>query len=436
MFSASSVSNLLTRITSARRAALYFVFVLLSTYTVVPMLIALVSGSADHFIELSVVSAVAALFVYLGSLVTLFDRVFSGKAPRIVVDPYSFIAVAWFAFVAFVLVAWFTAERIPLLASLSGADPDTIAYLRERFLKDREGWQSSFVYINAVLAGALIPYSLALMFLHSTKHRWLAFVFFLIYCISFVEKAFFLKAVLPLLYLVAQRRIRIPLSPAKLALAMVGMLLTITLFSGVGAADEASGEAFFSAAYLPQGPLSHLLWRSVAIPLVTAADAIRVLNDEFGGRVLWGATSSFLAAVLGQQRIEFERLVFAAQWGQNETGTGSSNSVYITEAFVNFGWIGVVLFSLFVGLVLRMFARSRDEAFRSLWMLFFLGVYTAGVVGLMLSNGFALLFALNLFVRFKWRRSAKSRSTASPRREHQANLVRGTVPFTPTNPHH
>lgn len=429
MLSARYVSDLLARITSARRAALYFVVVLLTTYTVVPLLIALVYDSADQFIELAAVSAVAALFVYLGSVIPFFDRVFTGKAPRVEVDPYSFIAAVWLAFVLFVLMAWLTAERIPLVASISGADPDTIAYLRERFLKDREGWQSSFVYINAVLTGALIPYSIALMFLHVMKHRWLAFAFFLIYCVSFLEKAFFLKAALPLLYLVAQRRIKIPLSPAKLVLAMLGMLIAVTLFSGAGAADGASGAAFFSAAYVPQGPLGHLLWRSVAIPLVTAADAIRVLNDEFGGRMLWGATSSFLATVFGQQRIEFERLVFAAQWGQNETGTGSSNSVYITEAFVNFGWIGIALFSLFVGLVLRMFARSRDEAFRSLWMLFFLGVYTAGVVGLLLSNGFALLFALNLFVRFKWRR-ARHRGTSASRRTGRCPGGAGPVAVT------
>ena len=401
MSSAEPVSNLLARLTSPRRAAVYFVVVLLLTYTVLPLLIAAFYDSVDHFIELAGVSAVAGLFVYLGSQVAIADQMLTGKAPRVEVDPRSFIALVWLAFVAFVFIAWFTAEKVPLLASLGGADADTIAYLRERFLKDREGWQSSFVYINAVLAGALIPYSIALMFLRGMKHRWLAFGFFLIYCISFVEKAFFLKAALPLLYLVAQRRIQMPLSPAKFALAMLGMLIAITLFSGAGSADDASGAAFFSATSVPQGPLAHLVWRSVAIPLVTAADAIRVLNEEFSGRVLWGATSSFLALVFGRERIEFERLVFAAQWGQNETGTGSSNSVYITEAFVNFGWLGVVFFSLFVGWVLRMFAKSRDEAFRALWMLFFLGIYTAGIVGLLLSNGFALLFALNLFVRFK-----------------------------------
>ncbi len=147
-------------------------------------------------------------------------------------------------------------------------------------------------------------------------------------------------------------------------------------FAGSGSLEEVSGDPFFSVSYAPQGGLQHLIWRSVAIPLVTAADAIRVLQEQFSGQPLWGATSSFVASLFGMERIEFERLVFAAQWGQNETGTGSSNSVYITEAFINFGWSGVVIFSFLIGLMMRMFAVSRDEAFRALWPLFAFGVYT------------------------------------------------------------
>jgi hypothetical protein len=136
---------------------------------------------------------------------------------------------------------------------------------------------------------------------------------------------------------------------------------------------------------------------------VTAADAIRVLQEQFSGQPLWGATSSFVASLFGMERIEFERLVFAAQWGQNATGTGSSNSVYITEAFINFGWSGVVIFSFLIGLMMRMFAVSRDEAFRALWPLFAFGVYTSGLIGLLLSNGFVLLFAIALFTRIRVR---------------------------------
>ena len=72
-----------------------------------------------------------------------------------------------------------------------------------------------------------------------------------------------------------------------------------------------------------------------------------------------------MSSAFGLHRVEFERLVFAYEWGQNAAGTGSTNSVYVIEAFVNFGWAGVAIFSAVVGLMFRVFAQSEDEAFRA-----------------------------------------------------------------------
>jgi hypothetical protein len=206
---------------------------------------------------------------------------------------------------------------------------------------------------------------------------------------------------LPLFYLVAQGRIRLIVKPSTLLLAMAGILVAVTFFSGVGTISSAGETDFFSAKYIPQSPLEYLLWRSVAIPLVTAADAIQLFYMDFDGEVFRGATSSLLCVLFGIERIEFERLVFAAQWGQNATGSGSSNSVYITEALVNFGLCGVIGFSCLVGMILRMFAKSRDEAFRSLWLIFCFGLYTSGLIGQLFSNGFILLFFQSGFCKFK-----------------------------------
>ncbi len=404
-------------LTKASRAPIYTACALLAAYTCVPLGVAAVLDTDGYYVELAEISALAAIGVWLGSHIRMFDPLFRGDMPRIKVPAATLNGVLWIVFVLFVLVAWTTAERIPLLAAIGGADPDVIAVLREQFLKGREGWQASFVYINAILSGALIPYSIAMMFLHRMRLRWLAFAFFLVFCVSFVEKAFFLKATLPLFYLVAQRRIRVPLSPSVLVLGMLSLLMVVTVFSGAGAGESAADEAFFSTGYAPQGPVAHIVWRSVAIPVITAADAVRVLHENFNGQLLWGRTSSLIAGLTGMDHVEFERQVFAAEWGQSETGTGSSNSVYITEAYVNFGLPGIVIFSLIVGLLMRFFATSRDEAFRSLWPLFAMGIFTSGLIGLLFSNGFLMLFALGLFVRFtnlSHPREATFADTATP----------------------
>ncbi len=397
----ASAWSFMRRFTNARNGALLLIFVLLVTYAALPLGLALGLETGPYYVTLAIVTAVAVTSLALGAVTPLLDPWFSGRLPRVVINAVYLNATLWSVFIIFVFVAWFTAPQIPLVAALGGADPATVALLREQFLKARDGWQSSFVYINAILSGALIPYSLALMFLHGMRGRWLAAGFFLLFCVSFVEKAFFFKAALPLIYLVAQGLAKTRLSPRTLLVGTIGLLMLVTFFAGSGSLEEVSGDPFFSVSYAPQGGLQHLIWRSVAIPLVTAADAIRVLQEQFSGQPLWGATSSFVASLFGMERIEFERLVFAAQWGQNETGTGSSNSVYITEAFINFGWSGVVIFSFLIGLMMRMFAVSRDEAFRALWPLFAFGVYTSGLIGLMLSNGFILLFSIALFVRIR-----------------------------------
>jgi hypothetical protein len=122
---------------------------------------------------------------------------------------------------------------------------------------------------------------------------------------------------------------------------------------------------------------------------------------QFDDTLQLGATSSFLARISGRSIVPFERLVFASQWGQNETGTGSSNSVFITEAFVNFGLFGVAGFAFLIGVILHFLARSKDYAFQSIWMLFALNIYVAGLIGTLLSNGLLLVLMLAAFVRFK-----------------------------------
>ncbi len=410
--------SFMRKLTNPRTGALLLIFVLLVTYAALPLGLALGLETGPYYVTLAITTAVAVTALALGAATPLLDPWFSGRLPRVVINAVYLNAILWIVFISFVFTAWFTAPQIPLVAALGGADPDTVSLLREQFLKARDGWQASFVYINALLSGALIPYSLALMFLHGMPGRWLAAVFFLVFCVSFVEKAFFFKAALPLIYLVAQGQAKVRLSPRTLLVGTIGVLMVVTIFAGSGSSEEVSSDPFFSVSYVPQGGLQHLIWRSVAIPLVTAADAIRVLQEEFSGQPLWGATSSFVASLFGMERIDFERLVFSAQWGQNETGTGSSNSVYITEAFINFGWVGVVIFSFLIGLMMRMFAVSRDEAFRALWPLFAFGVYTSGLIGLLLSNGFALLFAIALLTRIRVspprRRWVRHPSSSSP----------------------
>jgi hypothetical protein len=184
-------------------------------------------------------------------------------------------------------------------------------------------------------------------------------------------------------------------------------LITMLASGGKSKADTVYSSfeisKFFTAGHHPSGVEQFLLWRSVAVPIFTASDTLVVFDKEFGGQPLLGSTSSLIAAIFSMERINIERHVFAYEFG-GWNDIGNANAVFITDAYVNFIWAGVVLFSMFVGQSLRWFWKSKDEAFKSLWMLYCLMLFSSSLIGVMLSTGFLFMFIHALFFRLKSRR--------------------------------
>ena len=380
-------------------AAVLFAVALALGYGVVSFFFYFNTGFNPSYTRLGMISFASAATIVMASIVA---RTKMSIDRRFVISFEALIFVVWVPFIITMVLILITAPAIPLLTALTGGGADLVALQREEFLKGREGFAASFVYLNAFFTGALLPYSIALMFLHQFKWRWALTAVFLLYSLSFVEKAFFLKVFIPIIYLFSIGAVRSYLGPKATLFAAFAVLLFVTIISGSGSALAVGTSAnFFQTNYAPPSPVMHIIWRSLAVPLFTAADSLTVFHLYFFDRQLFGATSSFLAAVFGLQRIPYELIVFQFQWGQNEAGTGSSNAVFLIEAFVNYGWAGVIIFSAFVGRLFKMFAQSTNEALRALWPLFALGLYTSGLVGQLLSNGFLVLFLLEAFVRVR-----------------------------------
>lgn len=78
---------------------------------------------------------------------------------------------------------------------------------------------------------------------------------------------------------------------------------------------------------------------------------------------------------------------------------GASRSLY--EAVVVLSRNGVFVFGVFVGQVFRWFRISQDIAFRSLWPLFAFVLFSAPLIGMLLSNGFAYMLFHALFIRIQ-----------------------------------
>ena len=153
---------------------------------------------------------------------------------------------------------------------------------------------------------------------------------------------------------------------------------------------------FYSAQYVLCASIDRvkfLVWRIIAVPVFSATDSLKLFEKQYHGRLLFGRTSSFISFVLGFQNIKFEREVFLSEWGQDSTGTSSSNAVYIIEQFINFGWFGVLFSSMLIGYMFAVLRRSTDLALASLSLVISLSLFLGGFISNMLSGGYLALFS-------------------------------------------
>ena len=381
-------------------------------YVALPLWLAHKGAPDRHYSGLAAMAALAISAMIVGFKLPWLDARFASGAPRFGIHGGAFQALIWGSFILFALVVIATARRIPLLSALQGASELQLSVERGDFLKTRTGWQAAFVYISAIYVGALLPYATARLFIQRHPLRFAAVSTFLLYALLALEKSAFIFVLGPLVWL-ALRRADYRAAVCLLALS-AAILYTINVLARGGVKNEptfsmaptqfkasrganATQADYFSLKYDRKGAIDHIIWRAIVVPVVTAGDALRVFEEKFNGRHFRGATSSFLAKVAGQKRVNYDAEVFTYQYGNIDIGR--SNTVYIIEAFVNFGWLGVIAFSLFIGQGLRWFFQTADEAIHVMWPLFCFFIFIGGLIPTLLSNGYAAIFAIALFGR-------------------------------------
>lgn len=392
--------------------AFLFSLSLLFGYIAIPLL---AYGETDnaHYLDVALLAALSA------TIVLLFSKIRFSSSPirivKIVVDETRFLFWVYAVFFSLALYIVFSAPGIPLLAWFGGADIEALVLLREEFLKARTGGEAILPYLNSLFTGALIPYTLAYMFIRRHSWRWMIFGLFLVYCVIFIEKVYFLKAVVPLFFVMF---LSSNVKSWKLfaLIAVSGALVYgLGIVSGFGSGEATiEGDGYFSNTHRPSGAASYLLWRAISVPAYTAADSLSYFFGELRGEPLLGATTGVFSSLFGLERIWFERDVFAYQWGQTETGTGSSNAVYFIDAFVNFGVAGVVVTSALIGMIFRYIKFSDDLPLQAVWPLLAFGLYVSGFIGNLASGGFLIVLLFSVFFSLRAsRNNIKGNSTPS-----------------------
>ena len=141
--------------------------------------------------------------------------------------------------------------------------------------------------------------------------------------------------------------------------------------------------------------LNRLIW----IPYVTAYDWLRYFSEKLHNKFLGGSTSLFTSKILGVEKFPMEREVFKYQFGDGGPQTGSANALFLVDAFVNFGWIGVVAYAFLLALIVFVVSLVNNPAMVACLYFYLIQAAGGGLLGILFGNGLLLLIFLSFYVR-------------------------------------
>lgn len=370
------------------------------TYCIIPAYLYYFRDGHIAALTLCYITILMIISIMAGSRVSFFDSRFKPNARRLYISTRSFIFLTWCLFGAFTIITFASASSIPIVSAFLGVSPEDLSQERGDFLKGREGSAIALLYLSSILTNTIVPYSIVILYIIRARYRHIFALAFFLFCISFLQKALFLNLILPLAAYLAlsnrySTRTYVSLATGSLLVLIVATFLAM---GGDGVVATRTSGHYFSATYVAPSSVDYLIWRAFSVPVFTAVDTLLVHQEWLGERTLLGATSSLLAVISGVERINLERLVFEYQFGSwNEIA--NANAVFLVDAYVNFSWIGVIVFGVSTGIIFRWFRISQDLAFKALWPLFAFVIFSGPLIGMLLSNGFLYMLFHALFIR-------------------------------------
>jgi hypothetical protein len=139
--------------------------------------------------------------------------------------------------------------------------------------------------------------------------------------------------------------------------------------------------------------------RIVWIPYITAYDWFRFHHEILEDGHLRGRTIGIVSRIQGEPRYPIEQEVFKYQHGVFATATATANAVYFADAYVNFGWIGIVVYSLLIGAIFHVVVASRSLPLLAVSVMSTFSLMIASFPANLLSGGLALLLLLAWMLR-------------------------------------
>lgn len=150
-----------------------------------------------------------------------------------------------------------------------------------------------------------------------------------------------------------------------------------------------SGQLLFS--------INRVFW----IPYVTAYDWVGFFYKNLAGEYLLGRTSGLLSWITGRTAFPMEKEVFKYQFGDSGPPTAAANACFLVDAFVNFGWLGVIVYAAIFAALTRIVVVQNNPAMKACYYYFTFQVSMGGLSGVLLSNGMLMVILLAFFIRPK-----------------------------------
>lgn len=312
-------------------------------------------------------------------------------------------------FGAVMVVASLSTDAVPLIEAVKGASASDLAGHRNDFLRTRVGSGQVLNYAFAIFSQGLLPFATTYAFWTRASWRWLALGIFTAGVFLTLSKAAFLCVAAPLIALfLMQGRYRA--AGAALLAFVASLAVMYVLASGlIGAWEQKSRNEPVAAKQVEMPgdvPISHNVFgekkspallvanRIVWIPYATAIDWFQFQKERLNGSYVLGLSIRPIAFMLGKQRLSLETKVADFEWGDASGNT--SNAVFFADAWLNWGPLGVVVYSMLFALTIKVIATSGyppliAASVLPVWIACFSALppvyFSAGL-------GFLLLFAL------------------------------------------
>jgi len=321
------------------------------------------------------------------------------------------------AFLIVVLAACAQSSAVPIVEALRGAPYDRLAQLRNAFMRGSSGSSTLINYLYAIFLQALMPLALSYVFLVRDRYRYVVLSIFMLGASLSLSKGIFLCVTAPLIAIFLMTR-RWGAALAAFAGLLASIAVMYVLASGFVGTKFEPIHPVPNPVVDPVTPTAQtalqsdvpdhynlfteknqallIINRIVWIPYVTAVDWFRYQDIHMQEGYLLGRSIRPLAYLLGTERFYLEKEVAELQWGGPSGAT--SNAVFFADAWLNWGALGVVVYSTLLALTIKLIMASNNLALIAasgfpVWVACFSALPP---VYLSAGLGFLLLFAFML----------------------------------------